>query len=89
MFFQKLKSTIRKQAKEITELNELLEEAEETNTDFQNHIWCLEKTLDDLEQYGRRNSLRFHNCPLPNGTLDTDCMVIDLSKDKLRIQFTE
>lgn len=87
--FQKLNSTIQEQAKEITELKKSLEKAEETKRDLQKQIWCLEETVDDLEQYGRRNSLRFHNCPVPTGTLDTDCMIIDLCKDKLGIQLTE
>lgn len=87
--FQKLNSTIQEQAKEITDLKKSLEKAEETKTDLQKQIWCLEESVDDLEQYGRRNSLRFHNCPVHTGTLDTDCMVIDLCKDKLGIQLTE
>lgn len=41
-FFQKLNSTIQKQARQITEPNELLEEAQETKADFQKHIWSLE-----------------------------------------------
>lgn len=87
--FQKLNSTIQEQAKEITDLKKSLEKAEETKTNLQKQIWCLEESVDDLEQYGRRNSLRFHNCPVHTGTLDTDCMIIDLCKDKLGIQLTE
>lgn len=87
--FQKLNSTIQEQAKEITDLKKSLEKAEETKTDLQKQIWCLEESVYDLEQYGRRNSLRFHNCPVHTGTLDTDCMIIDLCKDKLGIQLTE
>lgn len=48
--FQKLNSTSQEQAKEIIELKKSLEEAEETKTDLQKQIWCLEETVDDLEQ---------------------------------------
>ncbi|XP_062613408.1 uncharacterized protein LOC134275172 [Saccostrea cucullata] len=52
-------------------------------------IWNLEDTVDDLEQYGRRNSLRFHNCPVPGEGSDTDKTVIDICKQRLAIELKD
>ena len=43
--------------------------------------------LEELEQYGRRNSLRFHNVTLP-ATSDSDNAIVALCKDKLDVTIT-
>ena len=91
--FQNLTGTIEKQTKEINDLKKQLHEVNESKSDLQKQIRCLEESIDDLEQYGRRNSLRFHNCPTltVNQTepLSTDNLVINLCKSKLGIDLSE
>ena len=62
---------------------------EDTNKDLQKQIWRLEETVDDLEQYGRRNSLRFHNCPPPGEHNSTDNVVISICKEKFNLDLQE
>lgn len=45
--------------------------------------------MDELEQYSRRTSLRFHNCPQPNSNNTTDSIIKDICREKLGIQITE
>jgi hypothetical protein len=41
--------------------------------------------IEELEQYGRRNSLRFHNVPITKEELNkTDDKIIDICKQHLR-----
>jgi small-conductance mechanosensitive channel len=89
--FLQLTETIQKQAEEVARLTKVLDEAEKCNADLQKEIWGLEEALDDLEQYGRRNSLRFHNCPVSNQQhgIDTDAIVMDLCKSKMNIDLTD
>ena len=41
-----------------------------------------------LEQYGRRNSLRFHNVPLESESVDTDDAIANLFTIKLGVSIT-
>lgn len=53
----------------------------------------LEENVDDLEQYGRRNSLRFYNCPVPTGNLTsrlhTYISIIDPLTEKINNDLTK
>ena len=44
----------------------------------------LERSHDDLEQYGRRTNLRFHNVPMSE-TDATDSVVLDICNNKLKL----
>lgn len=81
--------TIDKQNREIVTLHDKLKNAEKSNQDLQQQIWGLEESMDELEQYSRRTSLRFHNCPQPNSNNSTDSIIKDICREKLGIQITE
>ena len=60
---------------------------------LKNKITKLETRLEEQEQYSRRTSLRFNNVKLPtddngqiNKPIDTDSLVLDICKKKLKIQ---
>ena len=59
---------------------------------LQKQIWYLEETVDDLEQFGRRNSLRFHNCLITDGNIrygNIDKIVTAIRKESLNINLSE
>lgn len=76
--------TIDTQSKQIDKLSKQLNECHDVNQDLQQQIWRLQDTVDDLEQYGRRNSLRFHNCHVPQGK-STDEVIMSICKERLGI----
>jgi hypothetical protein len=46
----------------------------------------LKGNIEELEQYGRRTSLRFHNVPMVQGDLQkTDQLIVDIVNKKLKI----
>jgi phage shock protein A len=46
----------------------------------------LNGNIEELEQYGRRTSLRFHNVPMVQGDLQkTDQLIVDIVNKKLKI----
>ena len=58
-----------------------------TNDDLSRRVIDLEADLEDLEQYGRRNSLRFHNMKPPSDS-NTDTAVVQLCKEKLKVEIS-
>jgi hypothetical protein len=45
--------------------------------------------IEELEQYGRRNSLRFHNIPITKEELNkNDYKIVDICKQHLKIDIT-
>jgi hypothetical protein len=76
------------QSKHIDKLSKQLSECYNVNQDLQNQLWRVQDTVDDLEQYGRRNSLRFHNCHVPQGN-NTDDIIISISKERLGIELQD
>ena len=44
---------------------------------------------EELEQYGRRNSLRFHNVKIPAEAKDTDEVILKLCEEKLQVTITK
>lgn len=94
--FKTLTETIQNQSELITKQNERinsltdqLNDADKSNQDLQHQIWRLEESLEELEQYSRRTSLRFHNCHLQNKQSNTDNVIINICRDKLGIQLVE
>ncbi|XP_061165043.1 uncharacterized protein LOC133174018 [Saccostrea echinata] len=79
---QPILSSIKEQQKDIEDQNEEIKFLKQSNTDLKQRIEDLEYGLDNLEQYGRRPSLRFHNVPLPDPdedvATDTDSTVIKI-----------
>ncbi|XP_062570337.1 uncharacterized protein LOC134232406 [Saccostrea cucullata] len=62
---QPILSSIQEQQKNIEDQNEQIQSLKQINSDLQQRMEDLECGLDNLEQYGRRTSLRFHNVPIP------------------------
>ena len=71
---QPLMETIKDQKNAIKELKE-------SNSKLIERVSDLEFGLEDLEQYGRRTSLRFHNVPSENCTDDTDSVVVKICQE--------
>ena len=57
--------------------------------DLGSRVQELDEGLDDLEQYGRRNSFRFHNVLIPEGEKDTDEVIVKLCAEKLEVEITK
>ena len=52
-----------------------------SNSKLIERVGDLEFGLEDLEQYGRRTSLRFHNVPHENCADDTDSVVVKICQE--------
>ena len=53
---------------------------------LQNDVKFLHDQIEDLEQYGRRTSLRFHNVPMRVSDLQsTDHLVLNILNQKLKL----
>ena len=78
-----------------TELDAVVKKNEKLNTTVNSLAYDLERKIEDLEQYGRRNALRFRNIninDIPKIELhagspreDTDAYILQLVKDKLHV----
>ena len=54
------------------------------NDDLKHEVNILHNQIEELEQYGRRISLRFHNVPMTQGDLQqTDGLIVNIVNDKL------
>jgi hypothetical protein len=57
------------------------------NATYKNDIKSCEDKVEDLEQYGRRTSLRFHNVLMTNDDLQsTDDLVLNIINNKLNLE---
>ncbi|KAK3099870.1 hypothetical protein FSP39_010964 [Pinctada imbricata] len=65
----------------ITGLEQRISSLEESDLD--NRLMRQEAALEELEQYGRRNSLRFHNIKMPEDNKDSDEIIVNICNDKL------
>lgn len=80
---QPLINSVKDQQKDIEEQNNKthVEILKKNKAELQQRVVGLEYDLDNLEQYGRRTSLKFHNVPKP-GTdeenMDTESAVISI-----------
>lgn len=76
---QPILTTLKEQQHCIVEQKAEIKSLNETNSELKQRVDDLEFGLDDLEQYWRRTSLRFHNVPvdqIQNG--DTDSSVVKI-----------
>lgn len=67
-----------------------MEILKKSKSELQQRVDDLEYDLDNLEQYGRRTSLRFHNVPKPGtdeGNTDTESAVISIC-EKMGVTIT-
>ena len=82
-------SVIAKLSEENSDLTARVQSLESTVEELEYNIeenYCtLESGLEELEQYGRRNSLRFHNVKLPYNT-DSDDAIVKLCAEKLNVE---
>jgi len=76
---------------EVSETNDRISDAKEENQQLKDEIKGLAEQVqdlegrhDDLEQYGRRNNLRFYNVPMAP-TDDTEALVLDICNNKLKL----
>ncbi|CAC5370488.1 unnamed protein product [Mytilus coruscus] len=64
-------------------------ELKESNKQMDGRVQSIEIDLEELQQYGRRNSLRFHNVPLKKTELgSTDDKIVGLCKSLLGVNIT-
>ena len=72
-------------------LNFLCINLEEKCNTLQEKNSKLKWRFDSIEQYGRRNCLLFYGIPeaqsTNKGTNNTDCLVLDITRDKLELEF--
>jgi len=82
-----LETRVKSQDEKINKLNKSNEELSDSNRMMNSRIDSLEKDLESLQQYGRRNSLRFHNVPMnPDNIQGTDGLVLKVCKDHLGVE---
>jgi hypothetical protein len=75
------------QDEKINILKKSNEELSDSNRMMNSRIDSLEKDLESLQQYGRRNSLRFHNVLMnPDNIQGTDGLVLKVCKDHLGVE---
>lgn len=71
---------------QIVQVERKQDELVETNRELIEQIKLLNDKVEDLEQYGRRTSLRFHNVPMKETDLqNTEKLVINIANDKLKV----
>ena len=72
-----LETKVKSQDEKINKLKKSNEELSDSNKMMNSRIDSLEKDLESLQQYGRRNSLRFHNVPMNSDNIQgTDGLVL-------------
>ncbi|KAK3107826.1 hypothetical protein FSP39_023043 [Pinctada imbricata] len=83
-----LQDKVDAQEKVISEQRNQIDQLRNDNEFLYGQTQDLESKIEALEQYGRRTSLRFHNVQIPSGCDDTDDLIVNLCKDKLKIDIT-
>ena len=84
-----LHKKIETQEKEISDLKSESNRIKIENRRLHDNVFDLMVDIEELEQYGRRNSLRFHNVPITKEELNkTDDKIIDICKQHLKIDIT-
>jgi septal ring factor EnvC (AmiA/AmiB activator) len=82
-----LETKVKRQDEEINNLKESNEELSDSNRMMSSRIDTLGKQLESDQQYGRRNSLRFHNVPMKLDNIqDTAGLVLKVSRDHLGVE---
>ena len=84
-----LHKKIETQEKEISDLKAESSQIKIENRRLNDNVFDLMVDIEELEQYGRRNSLRFHNVPITKEELNkTDDKIVDICKQHLKIDIT-
>ena len=84
-----LHKKIETQEKEISDLKAESSQIKIENRRLNDNVFDLMVDIEELEQYGRRNSLRFHNVPIAKEELNkTDDKIVDICKQHLKIDIT-
>ncbi|KAK3107155.1 hypothetical protein FSP39_008276 [Pinctada imbricata] len=78
---------IDKNEQDIAALNEENEELRASMNQAESRVEEVEIQLEELEQYGRRNSLRFHNVSVGDSD-DTDASIVKICNDVLKVNIT-
>ena len=83
--------TITAQDEKIKQLEQKNADLENANETLRQDLLNLDSTIEELEQYGRRTTLRFHNVPMKVTDLQcTDKLIVKLVKGKMKVvNFTE
>ena len=77
------------QEKEISDLKAESSQIKIENRRLNDNVFDLMVDIEELEQYGRRNSLRFHNVPITKEELNkTDGKIVYICKQHLKIDIT-
>ncbi|CAC5368803.1 unnamed protein product [Mytilus coruscus] len=88
-YVSNLEAKIEKQEQIISDLMVKNSELKESNKQMDGRVESIEIDLEELQQYGRRNSLRFHNVPLKKTELgSTDDKIVGLCKSLLGVNIT-
>lgn len=88
-YVSNLEAKIEKQEQTISDLMVQNSELKESNKQMNGRVNSIEIDLEELQQYGRRNSLRFHNVPLKKTELgSTDDKIVGLCKSLLDVDIT-
>jgi predicted nuclease with TOPRIM domain len=84
-----LHKKIETQEKEISDLKSESSQIKIENRRLNDNVFDLMVDIEELEQYGRRNSFRFHNVPITKEELNkTDDKIVDICKQHLKIDIT-
>ncbi|KAK3105848.1 hypothetical protein FSP39_007085 [Pinctada imbricata] len=84
-----LQDKIAKQEQVIQQQKDLIDDLYYITDDLYRRVDDADSKVENLEQYGRRNSLRFHNVKLPSEDCNTDKVIVDLCKEQLDITISE
>lgn len=88
-YVSSLETKVNSQGKIIEDLLVSNAQLKETNRVLDSRIEALHMDFEGLEQYGRRNSLRFHSVPLTKDELQsTDEKIVDLCQSILDVQIS-
>ncbi|KAK3103213.1 hypothetical protein FSP39_017470 [Pinctada imbricata] len=87
MIQQAVQSSVKELVDKITHQEAVINDLQIENYELHDQIARVENGLEELEQYGRRNSLRFHNVKVDDDA-DTDKIVTELCKSKLEVEIT-
>ena len=83
---QALTARVTKLEGDLVHKNKTINELVVANENLQTRLLEAEVAHEELEQYGRRNSLRFHNVKIPEGAKNTDEVIVKLCEEKLNVK---
>ena len=84
-----LHKQIEAQEKEISDLKAESSQIKIENRRLNDNVFDLTVDIEELEQYGRRHSIRIHNVPITKEKLNkTDDKIVDICEQHLKIDIT-